>query len=364
MAMLHPNALRYLVSLCIFAILHGNSFDAKAARIIFRFTELEDWVSMSSKAGFHFRGTNPDSVKGWKERFFFLQEPPDFELPRAWRPISEYFQEKPTPEDVAESEKLISAIKSEEAKFSIQGKEGPGDTAAPPPSGGTEEESCSLLESSSGDDEDEAALKRLREAEWTSLRRSRRRIAGPSIVAGSPATKRSASAGRQGETTESSSTLVAGLAAREVCEVESLPTGNPPACSTAEATDDVVVLEGPKGLLPEGLATSTEDGVALAADPIQADEGEAGTSSWQEPQSVPMAASLPVSTPPAGEGAGAQGEALPGDLAGSPSATPAQAPGGAHPFEVIAALRGDLQQAILNGRAQFASLEKENGRLQ
>ncbi|GMH07484.1 hypothetical protein Nepgr_009324 [Nepenthes gracilis] len=119
MARLHPNALRYLVSLCIFSLLHECTFNAKAARIIFRFTESEDWISMSPKAGFRLRGTNPDSVKGWKERFFFLQEPPDSELPRAWGPISKYFQEKPTPEDVAESEKLLAAIKSEEENFSI-----------------------------------------------------------------------------------------------------------------------------------------------------------------------------------------------------------------------------------------------------
>ncbi|GMH27990.1 hypothetical protein Nepgr_029833 [Nepenthes gracilis] len=299
MARLHPNAMRYLVSVCIFSLLHGCSFDSKAARLIFQFTESEDWVSMSPKAWFCFRGSNPDSVKGWKERFFFLQEPPDSELPRVWCPISAYFQDKPTNEDAAELEKLISAIKSEEANFSIQGyfltsitfeackwgprsgwviaglgKGDPGDTAALPPSGGGEEESCSLLESSTDDDEDEAALKRLREAEDTSTRRSRRRIAGPSVV---------------GE----------------------------------KATDDVVVLEGPEGSLiavpslipdagepveppviflepisayrsPEGLVPSPEEGIALAADPVGADEGAAGTSSWQEPPSVPAAVALPA----------------------------------------------------------------------
>ncbi|GMH18438.1 hypothetical protein Nepgr_020279 [Nepenthes gracilis] len=89
-ARLHPNALRYLVSLCIFAHLHSSSFDAKAARLNFRFTESEDRVSMSLKAGFRFRGTNPDS-------------------------------EKSPAEDAVEAAELISAFKSEESKFSIQG---------------------------------------------------------------------------------------------------------------------------------------------------------------------------------------------------------------------------------------------------
>ncbi|GMH07485.1 hypothetical protein Nepgr_009325 [Nepenthes gracilis] len=228
-------------------------------------------------------------------------------------------------------------------------KGGPGDSAAHPPPRATEEGSCSLLESSSSGDEDAAALKRLREAEGTSLRRSKRRVTGPSIVGGSPAPKRPVSAGHQGETAKPSSTSIAGLAAREVCEVESLPAGDPPTCSAVEVTDDVVVLEGPEGPFatapepaseargpveslailvkpiseyrpPEDLDAPSEVGAAPAADPVQAEEGEAGTSSWQEPPSVPTAASPPVSPPPAGEGAEPQGEALPGDLAHSPSA--------------------------------------------
>ncbi|GMH26338.1 hypothetical protein Nepgr_028181 [Nepenthes gracilis] len=312
--------------------MHSCSFDAKAARIIFRFTESEDWVSMSPKAGFPFRGTNPDSVKGWKERFFFLQEPSDSELPRVWGPISNYFQEKPTPEDFAESEKLLAAIKSEGPNFSIQGyyltsvtfeisrwgppvgwaaagpgKEGPEDAAAPPPSGGAEEESCSLLHSSSGD-EDTAALKRIREVERTSSRRSRRRVAGPSVVIGSPAPKRRARADRQQETAKPSSTPIVGLATREVCEVESLPTVDPSASFAAGAAEDVVILESPEGpfttapepapeawgsvespaILVEPIsayrpsrrpAAFSEVGAAPTAVSVQVDEGEAGTSS-------------------------------------------------------------------------------------
>ncbi|GMH03829.1 hypothetical protein Nepgr_005668 [Nepenthes gracilis] len=90
LARLHPNALRYMVSLCVFAITHQCDFDAKAAR-------------------------------GWKERFFFLQEPTDCELSRAWGPISEYFRDKPIDEDIAESSKLISAIQSQEENFKIRG---------------------------------------------------------------------------------------------------------------------------------------------------------------------------------------------------------------------------------------------------
>ncbi|GMH18652.1 hypothetical protein Nepgr_020493 [Nepenthes gracilis] len=426
MARLHPNTLRYLGILVHFAILHGGSFDAKAARLIFRFMESEDWVSMSPKARFRFRGTNPDSVKGWKERFFFLQEPPDSELPRVWGPISEYFHEKPTAEDAAESERLISAIMSEEAKFSIQcyfltsitfesskwgspsgwaiaglGKEGPGDTAIPPLSGGIEEESCSLLESSTNDDEDEVALKRLREPEGTSLRRSRRRITSPSIVVGSLASKRPTSVGRQGETAEPSSTSVAGLFAGEVYEMESLPTGNPPTCSTAEATDDVVVLEGPEGpfaaaLEPVSEARGPVESSAIFVEPISEYRLPEGLATGSRDvlvagaPSFPTAAALLASLPTAGEGAEPQGEALPGDLTHSPCATPdqvrlfpsglplplralevfltlllTQAPSEVDPFDVLSALlHGNLQQATFNGRAQFASLREENGRLQ
>ncbi|GMH23217.1 hypothetical protein Nepgr_025060 [Nepenthes gracilis] len=224
-ARLHPNALLYL-------------------------------VSMSPKAGFHFRGTYPDSVKGWKEHFFFLQKPPDSELSGVWGPISGYFQEKSPAEDAVEAAELISAIKSEEAKFSVQ-----------------------------DDEEEEASLKRLREAGGTSTRRSKRQAAG--------------------------------LPVHEACEVESQPAGSPLTRSIAEASadaipeakDDVVILEDPEGSLPvapvltpeargpveptvifveplsefrafEGAAPSPEEGVASAADQVQASERAAGTSSW------------------------------------------------------------------------------------
>ncbi|GMH08563.1 hypothetical protein Nepgr_010403 [Nepenthes gracilis] len=154
---LHPNALRYLVSLCIFAHLHGGSFDVKAARLIFCFSESEDWISMSPKTGFHFRWTNPDSD--------------------------------------------------------------PGEVAIPPPSGGDEEESCSLLESSSDEDEIEAPLKRLREAESTSMRRSQRLAAGSAAWVWALVLEVTSIAGPQEETDEPVSIPAAALAEYGVPEV-------------------------------------------------------------------------------------------------------------------------------------------------
>ncbi|GMH18437.1 hypothetical protein Nepgr_020278 [Nepenthes gracilis] len=222
-------------------------------------------------------------------------------------------------------------------------------------------------------------------------------------------------------------TSAAGPAALEVCEAESQPAGSPPARPIAEtfadavpeARDDVFILNDPEGPLQaapvlsseargpveptvicveplsefrafESMAPSPEEGVALATDPVRASGRVAGTSSWQEPLSAPTAATLLASSPPAGEGEEPRREASLGDLAHSPSAAPSQvwvlqsglpsllhalgvlltsllmqAPGDANPFDELTALfHGGLQQVISCGRAWFASLEEENGRLQ
>ncbi|GMH06392.1 hypothetical protein Nepgr_008232 [Nepenthes gracilis] len=120
-ARLHPDALCCLVSLYIFSLLHADAFDNKAALLIFRFTESEDWVSVSPKTGFHFHETNPNSVKNWKNRLFFLQDPSDFELPHEWDPISEYFHGKVSSDDAKDTAELVAAINFQMVRFSIQG---------------------------------------------------------------------------------------------------------------------------------------------------------------------------------------------------------------------------------------------------
>ncbi|GMH07792.1 hypothetical protein Nepgr_009632 [Nepenthes gracilis] len=79
---LHPNGIRYLVTLCVFAHLQSCEFNMNAVKVMFHFTESEQWISMSPQTGFNFRETNMDSVKNWNNYFFFLQEPSNLELSR------------------------------------------------------------------------------------------------------------------------------------------------------------------------------------------------------------------------------------------------------------------------------------------
>ncbi|GMH01826.1 hypothetical protein Nepgr_003665 [Nepenthes gracilis] len=370
---------------------HQCSFDAKAARIIFRATESEDWISLSPKPGYNLRGTNPDSVKGWKERFFFLQEPSDCELPRAWGPISEYFRDKPTDEHLAESSKLLSTIKSVEKRFSIQGYFLTSVTFEigrwGPPAG------------------------------WAIAGPGPETSHGPSIK-GSPAQERLRQPRSPGEIAAPSPTSTAELAAAKSREVESLLAGiHPPAAPARQrmtssywraqrghllgrassrrrgpgSRGSPTILVEPISVCrpPEDLAALSEVGTAPAADPAQADEGEArqvgtalgrddstgegaaGTSSRQEPPSAPTAASLPASPPQAVEEAEPQGEALPGNFTPFLRVASLPVPGDAVPFEVLAdSFRGDLERAIISGHqlvhgglAQIASLTGEIGQL-
>ncbi|GMH18888.1 hypothetical protein Nepgr_020729 [Nepenthes gracilis] len=171
---LQPNALRYLVSLCILAHLHSGSFNATATL-----------------------------------------EPFDSELSREWGSIPPFFRKEVSNEEVKETVEPVAAIGSQMKTFSTQSyyltfvalvvakwgpafswamagslKKKPEDVKIPKSSGEDSEESCSLLELSLDEEEIEAPLKRLREAGGTSTRRSQSWLQGPPSESRGPIPRR------------------------------------------------------------------------------------------------------------------------------------------------------------------------------
>ncbi|GMH10924.1 hypothetical protein Nepgr_012765 [Nepenthes gracilis] len=168
-ARLHPNALQYLVTMCVFTCLQKLSFGSSSVNVIFCFTELEDWVSML----------------------------PCF--------VSDFFRGEVKADEVEKEKKVLDCIRANMATFTKQGFYLTSDTFASTKWGpvcstamaaiekrkvktiilrdlsrrSIGESGSSLSLESSLDEEEEAPLKKLRAAGGTSTQRSLRLVAKP-----------------------------------------------------------------------------------------------------------------------------------------------------------------------------------------
>ncbi|GMH24391.1 hypothetical protein Nepgr_026234 [Nepenthes gracilis] len=66
LARLQPNAMRYLVSLCVFFRCHEKLLNPLVVKVMFRFTQNLDWIVMTPRPEFSsLCGGNPDSTRRW-----------------------------------------------------------------------------------------------------------------------------------------------------------------------------------------------------------------------------------------------------------------------------------------------------------
>ncbi|GMH07714.1 hypothetical protein Nepgr_009554 [Nepenthes gracilis] len=116
----HANAVRYLCNLCIFFRLRGTTLNTSIVRALFKFCQNGDWISLSPR-DLNISGVIIDTVKNWKDRFFFLAVPQSG-ISNAWGKIPESLSGKPSPEEEESVKLLIKMIKSNMESFSDKGR--------------------------------------------------------------------------------------------------------------------------------------------------------------------------------------------------------------------------------------------------
>ncbi|GMH07240.1 hypothetical protein Nepgr_009080 [Nepenthes gracilis] len=72
-AQVHANAMRYICTLCIFSRKLDQKFRMSGLKVIFKVTQGPEWTSLSSRTGIKINTAIHDSLKNWKNRFFFVK---------------------------------------------------------------------------------------------------------------------------------------------------------------------------------------------------------------------------------------------------------------------------------------------------
>ncbi|GMG98803.1 hypothetical protein Nepgr_000643 [Nepenthes gracilis] len=117
-ARLQPNAVRYLVSLCVFLRCHGKRLSAQIVKIMFRFTHNLEWVTMTPRSEFAVMcGGNPDSTKRWKDKFFFVVTPEDWRIPNEWGDVASHYCSDPSKKERDSVRELLELITANLGSF-------------------------------------------------------------------------------------------------------------------------------------------------------------------------------------------------------------------------------------------------------